>query len=301
VTSGGNTAALVVDSRCTLGEGIVWCERREAVLWTDIEGARLWMHRPAARETRSWTLPDRLGSFVLSKSGLVLLGLAKRLAVADLDASRGDTLDVVPLVDVERGLHTRINDGRADRSGNYVFGTLAEDFKTPLASFYQFSQRNGLRRLDLDHVVIANSICFSPDGGTMYFCDSPRRRIMRCEYDAESARIGHVREFANLKTHRGFPDGSTIDAAGNLWNAEWGAFLVRRYTPDGRLDGQIDVPVKNPSCVSFGGADLNELFITSARQDMTAQELDTMPQAGGVYRAVIADGRGLPESTFTQN
>jgi L-arabinonolactonase len=291
-------ARLIVDCRCTLGEGLVWCERRGAVLWTDIEGARLWRHQPLASATRSWTLPDRLGSFALCKSGQLLLGLAKGVALADLDDAPGDALDVTRLVDVELGLPTRINDGRADRSGNFVFGTLSEDFKTPLASFYQYSSRHGVRRLDIDHVTIANSICFSPDGQTMYFCDSPRRRIMQCDYDAESARVSRVREFADLASHVGFPDGSTVDADGNLWNAEWGSFVVRSYTPDGRIARQIGVPVKNPSCVVFGGPNLDELFITTARQHMTEQDLALMPQAGGLYRAALGDVRGLPEPTF---
>ena len=87
MSAGADTATLAVDCRCTLGEGIVWCERRGALLWTDIEGARLWMHVPSTSVTRSWTLPDRLGSFALCESGTLLLGLAKGLAVADLDAA----------------------------------------------------------------------------------------------------------------------------------------------------------------------------------------------------------------------
>ena len=177
---------------------------------------------------------------------------------------------------------------------------MSEDHKTRIGSFYQYSSRHGSRRLDLERVSIANSICFSPDGGTMYFCDSPRRRIMQCDYDAESARVTNVREFADLARHAGFPDGSTVDAEGAVWNAEWGASMVVRYAPDGRVDRQIAVPVKNPSCVAFGGANLDELFITSARQDMTPQELKAMPHAGGVYR-VVPGARGLPESRFNDH
>jgi sugar lactone lactonase YvrE len=294
-----SAATLVVDCRCTLGEGLVWCQRRGAVLWTDIEGARLWMHRPAQRETRSWRLRERLGSFALTQSGTLLLGLAKRLAFADLDNAPGETLEVTPIVDIEPGLGTRVNDGRADRSGNFVFGTMSEDHKTVQASFYQYSPRHAVRRLAIDHVTIANSVCFSPDGGTMYFCDSPRRRIMQCDYDADAARVSQIREVACVASP-GFPDGSTIDAAGNLWNAEWGAFAVRCYTPEGRIARQIEVPVKNPSCVVFGGSNLDELFITTARQQMTTQDLEAMPEAGGLYRAVVEDARGLPEPTFTR-
>ncbi len=303
-TSTGSVT-LVADSRCTLGEGIVWCERLGAVLWTDIEGARLWMHTHAENVTRSWSVPERLGSFALCESGALLLGLAKGLAIARLDIDGDGELPVTRLVDVEPGAPTRVNDGRADRHGNFVFGTMSEDYTSRIGSFYQYSSAHGLRRLDLDDVAIANSICFSPDGKTMYFCDTQQRRIMQCDYDGGGARVSRVREFFDLSAHPGFPDGSTIDAEGCLWNAEWGAALVRRYTPGGRVDRHVAVPVKNPSCVAFGGPDLDELYVTTARQMMTPQELAAMPQAGGVYRSSPGESstqgrplRGLCESRF---
>jgi L-arabinonolactonase len=167
-----------------------------------------------------------------------------------------------------------------------------------IASFYQWSTRRGLRRLDLPHAGISNSICFSPDGGTMYFCDSPRARIMRCRYDADTATVTNVREFARLGPSDGLPDGSVVDADGCLWNAAWGAGTVRRYGPDGTIDREISVPAKNPTCVVFGGAALNELYITSARQEMSPAELERTPGAGGVYRAIVNEARGLPDPPF---
>lgn len=119
---------------------------------------------------------------------------------------------------------------------------------------------------------------------------------MQCHYDAESAHVSHVREFAHAAS--GFPDGSTVDADAGVWNAEWGASVVRRYTPDGNVDRQVAVPLKNPTCVTFGGPNLDELYITSARRGMTPQELETTPQAGGLYRFTSADIRGLRDSEF---
>src|SRR3954465_2859262 len=117
-----------VDPRCTLGEGITWWGAREALLWTDIQSSRLWLHQPAANTGRTWGLPDRLGSLAVCASGALLLGLAKALVFADLDASPGDDLDVTHAVDVEPEITTtRINDGRTDRAGNFVFGTMNED------------------------------------------------------------------------------------------------------------------------------------------------------------------------------
>lgn len=292
-------ATLLVDCRCTLGEGIVWWPERRALLWTDIEASRLWMHTRDDGKTIDWSLPDRLGSMALCRSGTLLLGLAKGIFVADIDRTpAGGHLDVAPLASFEPDLPTRTNDGRTDRSGNFVFGTMHdEEPKRPLGSFYQYSRRHGLRRLDLGPVAIPNSICFSPDGGTMYFCDSTLRRIMQADYDADRASVANVRVFAALPPGTGDPDGSVVDSDGCLWNAEWGSALVRRYGRDGRRIGEIALDARKPSCPVFGGADLGELFITTARQDLTAAELEATPQAGGVY--VAAPGvRGLPDAPF---
>jgi L-arabinonolactonase len=294
------TAHLVVDSRCTLGEGILWDGRRDALLWTDIERSVLWLHHTDDGSTRTWGLADRLGSFALCESGKLLLALAKGLYLADIDRPAQAELAVALLVPLEIDLMTmRTNDGRTDRAGNFVFGTLNENAeRAPIGSFYQYSSRHGLRPLALGGVAIPNSICFSHDGRTMYYCDSVSGRILQCRYDAESAEVSDSRPFVELGAGRGLPDGSVVDADGCLWNAEWGAGIVRRYTPAGTIDHEVVVPAKNPTCPAFGGRDLTELYVTSARQEMTPVELAATPEAGGVYSARIAGIRGWPEQRF---
>jgi L-arabinonolactonase len=297
-SAGSTEATLFVDCRCTLGEGIVWWRERAALVWTDITESRLWMHD--ASGTRSWALPDRVGSLAPCESGRLIVGLAKGLAFVDVNGAAADRLPIVPLADVELDIpSTRVNDGRTDRSGNFVFGTMCEaDGHPALGSFYQWSMRAGLRRLDLPHAGIANSICFSPDGRTMYFCDSPTNRIMRARYDADAASVADVRPLVELDSPEASPDGSIVDADGCLWNATWRAAVVRRYRPDGRMDREVPLRAKNPTCPVFGGARMNELFVTSARQDMTPDELERVPHAGGVYRALVDDVRGIPDRPF---
>ncbi len=294
------TAMLVVDSQCTLGEGLLWDGRRDALLWTDIERATLWLHHTDDGSTRTWRLPDRLGSLALCGSGKLLLALSKGLFLADIDRPADGVLAVTMLAPLEVDLPTtRTNDGRTDRAGNFVFGTMNEaPDQAPIGSFYQYSRRHGLSRLALGGVAIPNSICFSPDGRTMYYCDSLSGRILQCRYDAESAEISDSRPFVEFGGGRGLPDGSIVDADGCLWNAEWGAAVVRRYTPAGTLDREIAVPTKNPTCPAFGGRDLTDLYVTSARQEMTSEELAVRPDAGGVYAARPAGVRGLEEPRF---
>jgi len=293
-------ASLWIDSRCTLGEGIIWSERRGSLLWSDIQSRRLWQHSLYTNAVRTWTLPDRLGALAECESGKLLLGFTKQFCIAPLyDEHPPGMLGCTPLVSVESfRASTRVNDGRTDRAGNFVFGTLNEHAdKLPIGNFYQFSFHRGLRRLDLPSVVIPNSICFSPDGRTMYFCDSLERRIMRCDYDAAEAKVANVREFVRFAGDQGLPDGSVIDTDGCLWNAEWGTAMVRRYTPCGAMDCAIAVPTKNPTCVVFGGSRLDELYVTSSRQEMSLEELESTQHAGGVYR-VLPGVTGIPDRTF---
>jgi L-arabinonolactonase len=282
------SAALFVDCRCTLGEGILWWQQRRSLLWTDIERSTLWMHGIDGHHTSTWTLPDRLGSLAICESGRLVLGLAKGLFYGDFTRAGEKVLHVEQIVPVDPHLERhRINDGRSDRSGNFVFGTMNEAQDAPTGSFYQFSAAHGLRRLDLGGVTIPNSICFSLDGLTMYFCDSKRPMIRQCDYDAASASVANVREFVRFAAEDGLPDGSVIDSGGCLWNAGWGVGLVRRFAPDGRLLTAVRVPAKNTTCVAFGGHNLADLFITSARQEMSAGELEATPDAGSVYRAEV--------------
>lgn len=274
---------LAVDCRCTLGEGLVWSAERRSLLWTDIEGSMLWMYRPHDQVTRNWSLPDRLGSFAMCESGRLLLGLAKNLAVADIDAA-GPELNVEPIIEIEaRVPRTRINDGRTDRAGNFVFGTMNEAQDADSGSFYQYSSRFGLRRLDVGGVVIPNSICFSLDGRTMYFCDSTQGIIRQCEYEAESAAVANVREFVRYQKDAGLPDGSVVDSEGCLWNAVWGTGVVRRFDPDGKLMTEIPLPARNLTCPAFGGDLLDHLFVTSSRQELTDTDLAAVPSSGGVF------------------
>ena len=290
------TATPFVDCRCFLGEGIIWWVDRKALVWTDIERSTLWMHDAAG--ARSWKLPKRLCSFAATQSGALLFALEDSICRADFDSSAPDGIRLTHLADIEPDLPTtRANDGHTDRSGNFVFGTMNQaEGNAPIGSFYQWSTRWGLRRLDLPKIGIANSICFSPDGGTMYFCDSPTAKIMVCQYDADSATVSDVREFVRYGPTEHNPDGSTVDADGYLWNAVWGGGAVRRFRPDGTLEREIVVSAPNSTCLSFGGDGLNELYITTARQDMSPADLERVPEAGAVYQVLPEGVSGLADT-----
>ena len=286
---------LAVESRCFHGEGVIWCERRQALFWIDIGGKQLWRHDLQTSLTRQWTLPDRPGCLGLFEDGRLLVVLAKAVYVADPDSPAG-LLPLQLLANVEPdNPHTRSNDGRADRHGNFVFGTMDEhDQKAERGAFYQFSLRHGLRRLPLGGVSIPNSICFAPDGRTLYYCDSVRPQILCCDYDPNQALTSRARVFATLDREDAEPDGSIVDHEGMLWNAQWRAWRVVRYRTDGQIDRTLAMPVKHPTCCAFGGEALDRLFIISSRLDHHKDELAATPTAGSLFQC-IPGITGLPE------
>jgi L-arabinonolactonase len=302
VGSRERSATLLLDTQCVLGEGATWCATTGRFYWTDIEGARLWRYDPADGGSTCWPMPERLATFALcADPHYLLLGLATHLAF--FNPATGETQHIV---DVETGMNTRVNDGRCDRQGRFVFGT--KDEGAPLQAiggFYRLNHDLSLERLPLPAPAISNSIAFSPDGATMYYCDSPTREIRACDYRADGS-IARDRVFTRLTDASGEPDGSTVDREGGLWNAQWGGRRVARYGPDGVETERVEVPATQPSCVAFGDstgglaagrAELDTLYITSARIGLDAAALAGEAGAGGIFTAT--PGRqGLPEPLF---
>jgi L-arabinonolactonase len=293
--AGGLGAALLLDAQCTLGEGATWCALTNRLYWVDIEGARLWRYDLSDSSYEIFPMPERLATFALCDDPrLMLLGLASKLAFLNLETGLID-----PVVEIEPDLNTRVNDGRCDRQGRFVFGTKDEsDPPRAIGGFYRLNRDLSLERLPLPAPAISNSIAFSPDGATMYYCDSPTREIRACDYDADNdTRIANDRRFVALTDADGVPDGSTVDADGGLWNAQWGGARVVRYGTDGNETDRVMVPTAQPSCVTLGGAQFTTLYVTSAREGMAGEALAADPHAGGVFAAEVGR-RGLPEPRF---
>lgn len=291
---------LVLTQQAQLGEGLQWQHGRW--WWTDIEAATLHAWRPGDPAAQACALPDRVGSFAHCRSGRVLLGLAKRLAFATFDPQLVlEQLETAAPVDAAEA-RTRINDGRTDRAGNFVFGTLNEargpQPPTAIGSFYQYAARHGLRRLALPAVAIANSICFSLDGRTMYFCDTLTQRIQQCDYDADSATVANVRLFTAADATDAWPDGSVIDAEGCLWNAQWGAGRVVRYDPQGRQMAVFKADAAHTTCPAIGGADGRQLLLTSARTGLNREALAAQPLAGSLFGLRLPQALGVPDALF---
>ncbi len=284
-----------LENRHELGECVLWCERTERLLWTDIPACTLWSYSPSTGRSMHWPMPERLCCFALTASDdCLLLGFASGLAFFRFSSGEVDRI-----ADVERDIpSTRLNDGRCDRQGRFVFGMFNQDDnpKRPLGGYYRLNTDLSLERLPIGTAAIANSICFSPDGRRMYYADSATRAIHYCDYEADG-RLGAAQVFVGADAAPGEPDGSCIDAEGYLWSTRWGAGQIMRFAPDGRLERVLALEAPQPSCPAFGGPQLSTLYATSAHLGMGPGERAAAPLSGALFHQSL-DLRGLPESRF---
>jgi L-arabinonolactonase len=276
-------AELLLDCRNAHGEGVFWSTAHGLLYWTDIHGEHIWTVDPASQSKQSYKTPGRVCCFATRKgrpATQLVAAFADGFAFLDLE-----TGERVPIGDFEpEKPTTRLNDGRTDPNGRFIAGGMDEKALAPISSVWRLDPDLSLTRL-FDGVACANSTCFSPDGQTMYFADSPTREIAAFEYDSAKGNLGAKKIIAKLEAGTGVPDGSCVDAEGFIWNAVWEGYRVERRSPDGRLERVVEVPVKKPTCCAFGGSDLATLYITSSRLGETDTDLVREPNAGGLFSA----------------
>lgn len=281
-----------LDVKNRLGECVLWDVRQSAVLWTDIESALFWRWDFPDGEPQSFPLPERLGSFALTDIVGTYLG-AFESGFATFMPSE-EKFQLIASVSAEHK-HLRMNDGRVDRQGRFWAATIAEQDPVgdePWGTLWRYDG-GGQASPNLSGFKIPNSLCWSRDGKTMYFADSPQNTIWRYAFDVDKGPVGGPVIFAKTDKHV-HPDGSCIDSEDHLWNAQWGAGEVVRYRPDGSIERRLKLPVSQPSCVAFGGPDLDILFVTTARVDLSEEQLLGEPLAGALFAYKI-DIKGIPE------
>lgn len=285
---------LVADDRAILGECPIWCDRTFSLWWTDIQGSRLRRKNTLTGRIDTWASPDRVASFALTgDADRLLVGFASGIGVFDLTRSElvGGLIPVEP-----EQTATRINDGRCDAEGRFVFGMFNQESSADVGGFYRVHPDLSVERLNLPAAAVANSIAFSPDGRRIYFTDSPQRRIWCAKYEV-SGKIGAVEVFADLSSEQGVPDGSCVDAEGGLWNAQWDGSCLIRFDASGRVTHRVSLPVSRPTCPAIGGEKFDRLYITSARGGLSEEQLRTQPLAGAIL-SFAPDVPGQPERRF---
>lgn len=291
----GNNVRCVADVRAILGEGPVWDPRDAALYWVDIEGRRIFRLDPATGALRDWKTPFRVSALGPRAAGGFVAGTERGFALVDLEAGR---FDVFAHLEADRP-ENRSNDGKLDARGHFWGGTMHDPKRQASGALYRVDTDRSVARVD-DGYRITNGPAFSLDGQRMYHSDTALQTTYVFDID-EAGRPSNRRPFLTWGEGEGFPDGMTVDAEDALWIAFWGAWVVRRYAPDGSLLATLPVPVQQPSSCAFGGPDLDRLFITSARVDLSDAELASQPQAGGLFVAdaeVLGGVRGVPTILF---
>jgi sugar lactone lactonase YvrE len=283
----------IVPAGNTLGEGVLWDPEGERVWWTDVQERRLFRYDPERRALERFELPERLGSFgFVEGCDDIVAAFESGFAFYHPETAR---LDWVARPD-HGAVNIRFNDGRVDRQGRFWAGSIVEGTGEPTAKLYCL--RGVKSEVCLTGIAISNSICFSPDGKHLYFADTPQRTILRYDLDAASGAISNRQVFAQTP-HGAFPDGSNVDSHGHVWNAHWGAGRVVRYAPDGSAIGTVNVPTRQPTCIAFGGKNLDLLFVSSARQNLSEAVLASEPHAGDLFVYKV-DTKGLADSRFVR-
>lgn len=289
-------AELAVDVRCRIGESPVWDVRDARLYWVDITGRRIWRHDPASGQSRHWTVTEMVGCIATRARGGFVAAMQSGVFAVQLDEAREEA-HAERLAPALHGPSQRFNDGRCDRQGRLWVGSMAIDASS--------APRVGrLARLDpagrwatplMSEMVVPNGLGFSPDGRTMYASDSHASvaTVWAFDYDPDTGEATRQRVFIEALP-QGRPDGAAVDADGGYWICANDAAAVLRYTPAGRLDRRIELPVPKPSMCAFGGARLDTLYITSIRPDGDDDTMTHHPLAGAVF-ACRPGVHGLPE------
>ncbi len=286
---------LIVDARNATGESPVWHAREQALYWVDIPVGRL--HRWQDGQHQHWQADEMLACIARTEHGW-LAGMES--GVFDLRAGADGRLHGERLASAEHGqAGMRLNDGRCDRQGRFWAGSMLMDMQRGAAvgALYRLDEGGACLQRQLDGLIVPNGLAFSPEGERMYLSDShPDVQIIWAfDYDIETGTAHDRKVFVDMRDYPGRPDGAAVDEEGCYWICANDAGQVHRFTPEGRLDRSLTLPVRKPSMCAFGGPGLDTLFVTSIRP--AGIDLKDQPLAGGVF-ALRPGVKGLEEPAW---
>lgn len=270
------TAQIFDDTPCELGEGPLWHPLRQDLFWFDIIGKKVFSRGGA--DTKSWSFSEHVSAAGWIDENTLLI--ASETALLRFDIKTGNSEVVHPL-ESDNPI-TRSNDGRADPWGGFWIGTMGKNAEKEAGAIYRYFK--GELRLLYPRITISNAICFSPDKRYAYFADTAQSKIWRQDLEeVDGWPLGDPEVFLDFTGTGLNPDGAVCDSEGYLWNAQWGAARLARYTPRGVLAENIILPTDNITCPAFGGSGLSNLFATSAKQGLSDEQKKDQVHAGKTF------------------
>ncbi len=289
------TWEVAVPAGAELGERPFWDAGQACLMWVDIKAGHLHRHRPGAGDEIAVDLAGvALGAAAPRRGGGYVLATAAGFRLTDPAGNLEDGALRPPGMPAD----AHFNDGACDPAGRFWAGTVTEAVRPGAGALYRLDPDGAITEI-LDGVTESNGLGWSLDGTTFYFIDSgePDPRIRAFAYDLPTGELGPSRDLVRFPGPGPVPDGLIVDTDGTLWVAIWGAGQLHRYTPDGELLAVLPVPASQPTCPAFGGPGLDDLYLTTAWEGMTAQQRAAEPFAGHVLRA-RPGARGHPALAF---
>lgn len=286
---GAGDVEVVLDAHAQVGECPVWDRSRGELLWVDIPRHTVHRFRPCGGRRSAVDVGQPVGAVAVRATGGLVLAVRDGFALLDDDAA-----PVRLVAEVERDRPgNRMNDGRCDAAGRFWAGTMALDMAPGAGALYRLDPDLTVERV-LAPTSVSNGLGWSADGRTMYFVDSATGGVDA--FDHASGSLRGRRRLIEVPVGT-LPDGMAIDADGFLWVALWNGWCVHRYSPDGVLDTVVELPAAQITSCTFGGGDLDELYVTSAAAGLSPRERAAQPHAGAIFR-VRPGVRGLPADLF---
>jgi sugar lactone lactonase YvrE len=292
----------IYQARSALSESALWSPREKALYWLDQMRPEIHRLDPATGKDVKFDLdlPPQLGGLVPHKDGGMALAAADGITVLSPDMKDRRTL-ANPIAGMP---HVSFNDAKCDRQGRLWAGTTDRLETEAIGQLYRIDA-DGQTTSFAEGFVCSNGPSFSPDGRVMYHTCSHERVIHAYDIDLRTGQASNRRLFATVDPSAGVPDGSTVDAEGYLWSTHWGGWRITRYAPDGRIDREVELPVKNVTSCAFGGDNLDTLFATTASIEfdngrwvfMDKAGFDAAPMTGGIF-AIDVGVKGIPEPAF---
>ena len=279
-THGENEVIYIEGTTALLGEGSIWDHQREILYWIDIQGKQLHEYDPVNGTNTSWDLPSNIGTIVPESNNSVIVALKDGIYRKYISPDSIEFIAKPASLKEEE----RFNDGKCDPDGRLWVGAMRIRGKAGDSFLYKYDPRIGFSEM-IDSVSISNGIIWSLDGKTMYYIDTPTRKIMQYDFDVKNGTINNGKTAVEIADSLGHPDGMTIDEEGKLWVGMWGGHAVCRFDPQtGRLIQRIEVPARNVTSCAFGGENLETLYITTASVGMNEEQKLKYPNAGGLFK-----------------
>jgi sugar lactone lactonase YvrE len=274
-----DSVELVIDARATLGEGPVWDSNNQVLYWVDIVGEKVHRFDPRSALDNEVEVGQPVGSLAIRARGGLVLALREGFGLLNLETNTTRVIADLNINDPD----ILMNDGKCDPKGRFWAGSQSWRGRPRVGALYRLEHDHRVTRI-LDDVTCSNGLDWSTDGKVLYYIDSPAGGIDTFDFNPQNGDVHNRRRLVDIPSSEGLADGMTVDADGHIWVAVWDGWSIRRYDPDGRLTRVIDLPVARVTSCTFGGPDLADLYITTARSGLTPEQLQQQPLAGGVFR-----------------